>query len=343
MKYIIMSAGKGTRWNHYLGISKQEVIINGESLLERTVRLIRENDCNSEIIISSNNEAHKVNGTVLHNPTYFDNYRRKYCYELVNEPLIYLYGDTFYEKESIHKIILPNNKDVIFYGNSRAIVGIRVNDFVLFKKALSEYSGNASLFNYFKKVSEYDKKNRFQSIGNEFFNINCATDYEKLKKVEEELFYNNKLLCSGIIWNIGLSFQNDIIEDISKRYDVNNIYSIDLEEEYFEFLSMIYDDYLSEQSIENKCYLMCDTIPKVVVCNFEINNPHFLVQSNDNNIICVEIEKIKKLLLKMHHDLPKTILDNSVHITNTPIEYLNNTETIAHFMKKSHVKTLKLR
>ena len=28
MKFIIMSDGKGTRWNNYLGITKQEVIIN---------------------------------------------------------------------------------------------------------------------------------------------------------------------------------------------------------------------------------------------------------------------------------------------------------------------------
>ena len=36
-----MAAGKGKRWNDYLGISKQEAKINDENLLERTVRLIK--------------------------------------------------------------------------------------------------------------------------------------------------------------------------------------------------------------------------------------------------------------------------------------------------------------
>lgn len=42
MKYIIMSDGKGTRWNNYLGITKQEVIINNERLIDRTIRMILE-------------------------------------------------------------------------------------------------------------------------------------------------------------------------------------------------------------------------------------------------------------------------------------------------------------
>lgn len=42
MKYIILSDGKGTRWNNYLEITKQEVIINNERLIDRTIRMILE-------------------------------------------------------------------------------------------------------------------------------------------------------------------------------------------------------------------------------------------------------------------------------------------------------------
>ena len=36
MKYIIMAAGMGTRWNNYLGVPKHLIELNGETLLGRT-------------------------------------------------------------------------------------------------------------------------------------------------------------------------------------------------------------------------------------------------------------------------------------------------------------------
>lgn len=61
-----MADGKGTRWNNYLNITKQEIIINGENLLERMVRQIRKLDKNAKIIISSHNPYHKIAGCMLY-------------------------------------------------------------------------------------------------------------------------------------------------------------------------------------------------------------------------------------------------------------------------------------
>ena len=58
MKYIIMSDGKGTRWNNYLGITKQEAIINNERLIDRTIRMILERSTD-EIYILSSNQNHE--------------------------------------------------------------------------------------------------------------------------------------------------------------------------------------------------------------------------------------------------------------------------------------------
>ena len=41
MKYIIMADGKGKRWNYYNDIPKHLIEIDGETLLERTVRLLK--------------------------------------------------------------------------------------------------------------------------------------------------------------------------------------------------------------------------------------------------------------------------------------------------------------
>ena len=44
MQYIILSDGKGSRWNNYMGITKQEAIIDGERIIDRTCRLLRDNN-----------------------------------------------------------------------------------------------------------------------------------------------------------------------------------------------------------------------------------------------------------------------------------------------------------
>ena len=64
MKYIIMAAGKGTRWNNYLGIPKHLIEINGETLLARTTRLLKENGIKNYIITSSD-ERYKQYGTTI--------------------------------------------------------------------------------------------------------------------------------------------------------------------------------------------------------------------------------------------------------------------------------------
>jgi len=51
---IIICAGEATRWNNYLGIPKHLININGETLIERTVRLLykhRTDDINVSIVV----------------------------------------------------------------------------------------------------------------------------------------------------------------------------------------------------------------------------------------------------------------------------------------------------
>jgi MobA-like NTP transferase domain len=49
--YIIMSGGPGTRWGNHLGCPKHLVEVDGERLIERTVRLLNENGQYSVIIL----------------------------------------------------------------------------------------------------------------------------------------------------------------------------------------------------------------------------------------------------------------------------------------------------
>ena len=67
MKYIIMADGAETRWKRHLGIHKWEININGETLIERTSRLLRERDPLAEIIITTH-EKIEVEDVKIHVP-----------------------------------------------------------------------------------------------------------------------------------------------------------------------------------------------------------------------------------------------------------------------------------
>jgi len=56
MKVLILCAGDGSRWGNYLGVPKQLVTINGETLLDRTIRLLRENQIADITIVSNDNK-----------------------------------------------------------------------------------------------------------------------------------------------------------------------------------------------------------------------------------------------------------------------------------------------
>ena len=40
MRYIIMADGEGKRWGNYKGVPKHLITVEGETILERTIRLL---------------------------------------------------------------------------------------------------------------------------------------------------------------------------------------------------------------------------------------------------------------------------------------------------------------
>ena len=181
MQYVIMSDGKGTRWNNYLNITKQEIVIDGENLLERIARQVKKNDKQAKIIISSHNSNHKVAGCMLYASENNNKYKKMYLYEEINEPTIFLYGDTYYEDNIIEIIVNSSVDKIAFYGNENAIIAIKVIDYKLFKNKLDVYDGIKTLLHEF---DEYDVNKLFVHIGYNFKNINTSDDYHSLIKIK---------------------------------------------------------------------------------------------------------------------------------------------------------------
>lgn len=121
MKIIIMCGGVYDDFK----TPKQLSVIKGETLLERTIRLIKENGID-EYYISSNNPIFEKYGTVLYhdNSFRFENGKVKGywvdAYYPTNTPCIYLHGDVYYSESAIKKILTLNPKVNTFIGNEVA-------------------------------------------------------------------------------------------------------------------------------------------------------------------------------------------------------------------------------
>jgi len=127
MKYVIMCAGKGERWNNYLGVPKHLIEINGETLLQRTTRLLKEYGV--DYVITGNDERYSMYGKLIPqscNDCEIDRF------EEVTEPVCYLYGDVYYTENALKTIIETDTENVTFFGSEDEIFAVKIKDLELF-------------------------------------------------------------------------------------------------------------------------------------------------------------------------------------------------------------------
>lgn len=124
MKYIIMCGGKYDMWK----TPRQLQVINGEVLVARTIRLLKENGI-TDIAITSNDPRFDNFGVprIDHKNTYEYKDGESYGYWLDayyqlpdNEKVCYMYGDVYYTDKAIKTIINYESNDNILFGTSAA-------------------------------------------------------------------------------------------------------------------------------------------------------------------------------------------------------------------------------
>jgi choline kinase len=119
---IIMCGGTYNDFKEHKALS----IINGERLIERTIRLLKQNGI-EDIYISSNDNAFNKYGNVLHHNNTFKEVNNNIegywvdAYYPTDKPCIYLHGDVYYSEDSIKKILNLNPKINTFIGNQYAL------------------------------------------------------------------------------------------------------------------------------------------------------------------------------------------------------------------------------
>jgi len=138
MKYIIMADGQGHRWNGYLGIEKHDIRIDGETLLERTVRLVKTADGSAEVIITSHDESVCVAGAVRYEPQNNIYEVDRFTAELIGDEVCFLYGDVLYSENAIAEVIARRGEQpVLFFGSEESICAVLVRDGKLFAECVN--------------------------------------------------------------------------------------------------------------------------------------------------------------------------------------------------------------
>lgn len=119
---IIMCGGIYSNFKKHKALS----VINGETLIERTIRLLKENNIEDYYISSNDDNFNKYGKVLHHNNSYkYENGKNTGywvdAYYPTEKPCIYLHGDVYYTEESIKKILNLNPKVNTMIGNQYAL------------------------------------------------------------------------------------------------------------------------------------------------------------------------------------------------------------------------------
>ena len=123
MKYIIMAGGEYKKF----GIPKPLIEVKGETLIERTTKLLKQNGIN-EIYISSNNPEFDKYGVRLENKNndfivYENGTSKGYWLDAfypTNEPTCYIFGDVYFTENAIKTIVEYESIENILFGTGCA-------------------------------------------------------------------------------------------------------------------------------------------------------------------------------------------------------------------------------
>lgn len=157
MRYIIMAGGHYEQWK----TPRHLLEIHGETIVGRTIRLLRENGI-EDIAISSDNPAFdRFDVPVLHHRNIYtarayndmDGYWCDAFYP-TDEPACYLFGDVIFSPAAIKKIIGTQTDAIEFFASARPFAkeypknwvepfAFKVRDQRLFRKYIEEIKARA--------------------------------------------------------------------------------------------------------------------------------------------------------------------------------------------------------
>jgi hypothetical protein len=115
MKYIIMCGGTYKSWGEH----RQLQVINGEFIVARTIRLLKENGI-TDIAISSNDPVFEQFGVPVlrHKNTFGVGGLWIEAFYPTTEPTCYIFGDVVFSKAAIKKIVETETDSIEFFASA---------------------------------------------------------------------------------------------------------------------------------------------------------------------------------------------------------------------------------
>lgn len=123
MRYIIMCGGTYQKWE----TPRQLLKVKGETILNRTIRLLRENGV-TDIAISTNNPAFQFENLGLPILHHENNYNAKgyndftghwnEAFYPTDEPVCYIFGDVVFSPEAMRTIVQTETDDIEFFASA---------------------------------------------------------------------------------------------------------------------------------------------------------------------------------------------------------------------------------
>lgn len=121
MRYIIMCGGTYRSWEEPRHLTK----INGEPIVGRTIRLLKENGVEDIAITSQDPRFQQFGVPVLYHANYYDTkgYNQSKgawynCFYLTTEPVCYIFGDVIYSPNAIKTIVEYQTEDIMFFASA---------------------------------------------------------------------------------------------------------------------------------------------------------------------------------------------------------------------------------
>lgn len=115
MRYIILC---GSNHGKIDDVPRQLIDINGERILERTIRLLRENGVDDIAITATDSAFRSVEVERIEYNSNGDAGTWINCFYPMDDPVCYIFGDVYFSEEAIKKIVQAQTDDVEFFASA---------------------------------------------------------------------------------------------------------------------------------------------------------------------------------------------------------------------------------
>jgi len=220
IRAIILCGGISNRWNNYLNVEKHFVNVNGISIVENTLKLLKHYDLDICIVTNEKNQFFflKFNYPLIvinSKQATLEFYKIKATYDSWNTigKTILLMGDVWYTKKALKKIITSTEKKLLFFGRQRKNFFTKCKHGELF--AISFYQNNFTTIKFACEKLEFYITQKHIEISGGWGIYDIVSNLEFLIK-------ENKIIKGYALFS-NFCHITDITDDIDTPKDYENL------------------------------------------------------------------------------------------------------------------------